>query len=564
MRADKIISVLEQLTKSSYKSVLINGEWGIGKTKYAEDFVKQRPNSCYISLFGKKDINSIMQDIYYKLIENDNMGKLKKYLMEFSEKLKDVNISFSGLSLTIPLLKDIFSSVSKELNQKDTYIIIFDDLERKHKELGIKEIFGLTNSLSNINGIKTVLIASRDNFDEETQKVFDDYNEKAIDHTYMITKYADNAPLEIMGEEEWETLKSIAEFLTFKNLRTFQKAKLFISEVIDTLGKDVFTDKFTKSDVYRMCFATVFYNVEHKGEMKLLNSEMRKSKDDLTDAGIVDYMYVYILKNSLDNTMSKSVLFHIKKWFETGEYSREDIIKDIDLINNFKYKPNNFYSSDKDIIGFISEAKNYIRELKGNEELPEICSVLSNGISWSEVLDIDFEIDKNEILSSVKRNIVNHIDIEKSIYENELSLSHFILESEKAKDIVKSINKILKFEYYNKLTEKIKDCFKNKSYDNHYLNNLWNSIVPINEQCIKDCVKQKLEDNEFFFPIPAGQITQSHWDWCLLIKNLILSIEKEWSIRELYENFQQYVEKCLNDKSDRILQHRLKTLFRDL
>ncbi|MEX3911157.1 hypothetical protein AB4672_05060 [Bacillus paralicheniformis] len=488
------------------------------------------------------------------------MEKLKKGLVGFSEKIKNVNISFSGLSLTIPLLNDIFSSVSKELNQKDTYIIIFDDLERKHEELGIKEIFGLTDSLSNINGIKTVLIASRDHFDKETRKVFDDYNEKAIDHTYLITKYADNAPLEIMGEEEWETLKSIAEFLTFENLRTFQKAKLFISEVINILDEDVYTDKFTKSDVYRMCFATVFYNIEHKGEIKLAN----KTKVNPRDQDIVNYMCNNILKNSLDNTMSKSVLLHIKKWFETGEYSKEDIIKDIDLINNFKYKPNNFYSSDEDIIGFISEVKSYIRELKGNEELPEICSVLSNGISWSEVIAIDFEIDKKEILSLVKRNIFNHIDIEKSLYENELPLSHFILESDKAKDFVKSINDTLRFEYFNKLTERIKKCFINRSYDNHYLNNLSDSIVSINEQCIKDCLKQKLEDNEFFFPIPSGQITQSHWDWCLLIKNLILRIEKEWSIKEFYEIFQQHVEKCLNDESDRILQHRLKSMFGDL
>jgi hypothetical protein len=57
MKADKIIPVLNQFKDSSYDRLLINGTWGIRKTKYVSDFKDEYLNSCYVSLFGKKDID---------------------------------------------------------------------------------------------------------------------------------------------------------------------------------------------------------------------------------------------------------------------------------------------------------------------------------------------------------------------------------------------------------------------------------------------------------------------------------------------------------------------------
>ncbi|MDI6587217.1 P-loop NTPase fold protein [Bacillus subtilis] len=559
MKANEIVEVLEKFKDSAYQKILINGEWGIGKTKYVVDFTKQSPNTCYISLFGKKDVDNIIHEIYFKLIENDQMGKIKESYKKITEKLNKINFSFSGVSLTVPLLNDVYSSMQKELSKKSTYIVIFDDLERKHDSLGIKEVFGLIDSLSNIEGIKTVLIAATEHFNDESKEVFTEYKEKAIDRSYLIEKYSDKAPQEILGELQWKTLKNTAEFLTFKNLRTFQKTKLFIDEVLSILGEEVFTEKFTREDVYRMCFATTVFNIEHNGEMRLMGD---KRPSEYSEAAVVGYMCGYILKNSLDNIMSKNVLLHIKKWFEVGEYSKQDILKEIKIINEFQEgKPNNFYSSDHEIFEYIEKTKKYLRELKGNESLGEITTIMSNGITWSEVLSYNFELETKDILSLIKPNIKNHLDIQKSVYENEISLSQFILENKKAKEVIGSVNQTIKFEYYKKLVGKIKECFTNANYDIYYLKQLADSINSINSGNIRSFLMLNLEENQFFFALPAGSITQEQWDWCIISKMLVFNIHKSWNMNKYYDNFVESVKIAAENIEDHMLHYRLKNLF---
>lgn len=561
MKANEIIDVLEKLGQSSYNRVLIEGEWGIGKTKYVEDFTKDYPNSCYISLFGQKDIKTIIQDIYFKLIANDDIGgKFKKRYTDMAGKLNKIDFSIYGFSLTIPLLGDIYKAMEKELSQKDTYIIIFDDLERKHEELGLKEIFGLSDSLSKIKGIKTVLIAATKHLAADNESIFFDYKEKAIDRTYFIEKYSDNAPVEILGEEVWETLSGLTEFFSFKNLRTFQKIKLLILEVINTLGQNVFSDKFTKEDVYRMCFATIVFNVEHNGKMILMDEKMRRYSE--SESAIVDYMCAYIMKNSLDNSMSKSVLFHIKRLYESGEFNKANILNEIDFINNFNYQPINFLSSEEEIINVIVESKKFFEELSGEETIGNIIQAITNGVEWSEILSIDINLDKEELLRKIKPNIAKHVDIEKTVFENDISLSQYTLQSKEVKEIIKLINHEIIYQYYNKLADKISDCFTSKMFgSNNYLKYLMDSITSINHEEVKENLKQKIQDNHFFFPLPKGQITQEHWDWCILCKLLMFNIYKHWGIEGYFDNFVHYVKNEADNYQDRMLDHRIKLLF---
>ncbi|MCY9257378.1 KAP family NTPase [Bacillus spizizenii] len=560
MKANEIVGVLEKLGQSSYNRVLIDGEWGIGKTKYVEDFTKLYSNSCYISLFGQKDIKSIIQEIYFKLIANDDINsKFKKGYRIVAEKLDKIDFSISGFSLSVPLLGDIYNVMEKELDQKDTYIIIFDDLERKHEQLGLKEIFGLLDSLAKIKGIKTVLIAATKQFDTKNKRVFYDYKEKAIDRTYFIERYSDNAPAEILGEEVWRTLKSLTEFVAFKNLRTFQKINLFIAEVINTLGSDVFSEKFTKKDVYRMCFATIVFNIEHNNEMVLINEEMRKYSE--SESSIVDYLCVYVLKNSLDNAMSKSVLFHIKRWYETGEYDKTNILNEIDLINNFNDKPRNFFSSEEEMVNFIIESKKFLEELTGEETISNIIQVISNGVTWSEALSVKFGLEKEEILRMIKPNIAKHVDIEKNMFENDISISQYALQNQQVKDIIHLINDAVTYEYYNKLTEKIIDNYTQGVFNNYYLHSLMESIINIKHEEIRKNLKKKIEDNHFFFPLPTGQITSEHWDWCILCKILIFNMNKHWGIEGYFDNFVRFVKNEADNFKDRMLQHRIKILF---
>ncbi|NRG35062.1 P-loop NTPase fold protein [Niallia circulans] len=566
MKANEIVTVLNHFKDSSYQRVFIDGTWGIGKTKYVLDFKKAHSDACYVSLFGKKDIESIIQDIYFQIVDSLPNGKYKKYSRKVREIFNNVNIEFHGLTISVPLIEKLHSTLYKELGKKGTYIIIFDDLERKHHDLDIKEILGLIDSLAKIESIKTVLIAATDQL-EADKETFKKYKEKAIDRTYTIEEYADEAPLEILNIEIWKVIGIIAEEFEFTNLRTFEKTSLFIKEVIEILGEEIYTDKFTRDDVYRMCFATVFFKIEHKGEMKLLDTE--KPNSDLINAfyttddnGVIEYLYNYILKNSLDNVMCKSVFHHIRKWYETGAYSIEIITNLIESINSYEEKPKNFYSSEQDILEIIDNTREFIRNLNGTESMDNIISKLNTAFAWCEVLSVDFGISIEEIIKLVGRNIPTKVDLTKSSYQNGIDLWDYHIESKEAGKVVKALNEVLKVEYFDQLVNKIRDCFFQQSYNEYlYLRLLQDSIISTGDTLIRDIVVKSISDNQFFFPIPSGRITEEHWYWCRIIKVIIRDIEKYWGIENYFDDFKSYIYELEITKQDKILKHRLKQLF---
>ncbi|MBU8915648.1 KAP family NTPase [Bacillus sp. FJAT-29953] len=566
MKANEIITVLNHFKDSSYQRILINGNWGIGKTKYVLDFKRDYTDVCYVSLFGKKDINSIIQEIYFRILETAENGKFKKHFRTFREVLSKFNFSYYGVSVSVPYIENLHKALNKELENKDTYLIIFDDLERKHEDLGIKEVLGLLDSLSKIESIKTVLIAATEQLEGESKEIFKNYREKAIDRTYTIEEYADEAPEKILGEEAWKVIRKHAGDFKFTNLRTFEKTSLFMKEVIEVLGEEAFSDKFTKDDLYRMCYATVFFMMEHHSEMRLIDTsdenKLINAYYTSDEGGVIEYLCNYILKNSLDNVMSKSVFHHIFNWYETGSFSKEKIMNLVASINSFETKPKNFYSSEEEILGVIDYSKTYFRNLDGTEQLDDIITKLSTALAWCEALSVDFGIGDEEIVNLIRENIINSIDITKGSYQNEIDLWHYHVESAEAKKVVKLMNDAIKVEYYNQLLKQINDCFNQHSYNEYsYLRQLNDSIISIKDKPIRDSIQKSLSDHQYFFPIPSGSIKEEQWNWCHLINTLIVEIARQWDMESFYNDFKGYIYNLEITKNDKMLQHRLKSLF---
>ncbi|EJR82868.1 hypothetical protein COK65_30615 [Bacillus thuringiensis] len=566
MKANEIINVLNLFKDSSYQKVLIRGNWGIGKTEYVSKFIKSYKNVCYISLFGKKDINSIIQEIYFEIVKNEKTGKIKKYWREISEKLNKFNISYHGFSLSIPLIGDLYNTLYNELGHKDAYIIIFDDLERKHDDLNVKEILGLIDNLSKIENIKTVLIAATEQLDEKSKSIFSDYQEKAIDRVYTIGEYAAEAPVNILGQSVWNTIGTLVESLEFKNLRTFEKTNLFIREVVQVLGQDIFSNKFTRNDLYRMCFAVVFFHIEHNNELKLLNekdSNFKVTKATYSnESGNIEYLCRYILKDSMDNIKSKSVFYHIKNWFETGAYSKETIIGAINFINNNEDNPINYFSSEQEILEDIEYSQKYIRSLTGNEKMIDIISILSNATMWSRDLSIDFGISIDEILTLIKGNISNHIDLEKSNYENKIDSWRFTVQNKEFKNIINPINRAIDIEYYEQLLKRINECFIDNYYNKYsYIQKLIQELPSIKDGSIRDSLVKDIKNQKFLFPIPSGKISKEQWYWCVLIEELIRNIEEVWGVEGYCNDFKTYCDNLECTKQDKMLQIRLKEIL---
>lgn len=580
MKANEILDILRNLEKLNYKKILITGAWGIGKTKYALDYInegeklsnkKHNVDYFYVSLFGKKDISNIVEDIYIQLIAN---SKIKKYIRKLRKYLSEFKFSVYGVGLSIPFMEDVFDKLNKKLERKERkYIFIFDDLERKHDNLGIKEIFGLLESLSRNKNIKIVLVAAIDQLNDEDEKIFKEYQEKVIDKTYTIEEYSDSAPVEILGKEVWNDISEIIDHLNdkkykLKNLRTFEKTNSFIKEVINTLGEKVFTDKFTKRDIYRMCFASVLFVNEHKGKKLLLDEEELKTYNDPlyevfsrqigSDVEIL-YLCRFILRDPMDS-IHQEVFYHILNWYKTGACSKNKILKSMELIDKHEKERPVYYLSEQEVIDVIKKSREYLNNLNGKEPLQEIIFNVDKIITWSKVLSINSEIDIEEFIKKVNKNISNHIDLNKSCIEN-IEVVNILFKDKEMQDIVCAIEKSIEIQYYDKLINEIKDCYTKQNYSEQtYLKQLMFSILSIKKDKIRNKIIAGLRNNCFFFPIPSGSISEAQWKWCHLIKELLEIIEQTWNVNLLKE-LKSYVYHSEIFENDKMLQKRVKDLF---
>ncbi|WP_174866594.1 P-loop NTPase fold protein [Pectobacterium polaris] len=154
-------------------AVLINGDWGAGKTYQIKQALKEE-EICYVSLFGLTTTAEIYSSIFFK------MFPLKAKTKSLAEKLKE--IEFSALGITISpgnILSDIAGAIIKE--EVDTKkIIVLDDLERTN--IPLDEILGVINKYIEHLECKLIAIVH----DTKLQEAFDSKKEKIFGHSLRI------------------------------------------------------------------------------------------------------------------------------------------------------------------------------------------------------------------------------------------------------------------------------------------------------------------------------------------------------------------------------------------
>ena len=69
MNADYVENIIRNIDKQSYKCILVDGTWGIGKSymvrKALEDM---KDRTCFISLFGMDDVQKIYHEAFFQLV----------------------------------------------------------------------------------------------------------------------------------------------------------------------------------------------------------------------------------------------------------------------------------------------------------------------------------------------------------------------------------------------------------------------------------------------------------------------------------------------------------------
>lgn len=235
---------------SNHKIIMLSGKWGSGKTffwknKIIEELNKDKkiPNH-YISLYGKKSIEEIENEIFLKIFESVDSFESREKAVKLSKNVVNLLSSFSsavnffGVNLDISKVSDKpFDKLDEILKNNKLQktveylnsgaIICFDDFERKSKDIDLNDLFGFITQLTLNFSCKVVIILNDDAFEESDKTIFSNVKEKSV------SKYLKYEPtikelFEIIFENEsYKKLDEYKELI----LQTIQKADILNARI---------------------------------------------------------------------------------------------------------------------------------------------------------------------------------------------------------------------------------------------------------------------------------------------------------------------------------------------
>lgn len=176
MTEQKIIDeILRYLHDDSYNyAVLIDGEWGSGKTYFVNNtltkIIEKQESDLetsrkvqYISLYGCKAISDVQENIAWSFAEDARKVIQDKNNFGTTGQKVSNNILLSSKKIGNAILKKFLPNmplyeIASDWLNLGSFIFVFDDLERC--DCPINEVFGFLNELVEHENTKVILIAN--------------------------------------------------------------------------------------------------------------------------------------------------------------------------------------------------------------------------------------------------------------------------------------------------------------------------------------------------------------------------------------------------------------------
>lgn len=170
-----IDEILRYLHDDSYNyAVLIDGEWGSGKTYFVNNtltkIIEKQESDLetsrkvqYISLYGCKAISDVQENIAWSFAEDARKVIQDKNNFGTTGQKVSNNILLSSKKIGNAILKKFLPNmplyeIASDWLNLGSFIFIFDDLERC--DCPINEVFGFLNELVEHENTKVILIAN--------------------------------------------------------------------------------------------------------------------------------------------------------------------------------------------------------------------------------------------------------------------------------------------------------------------------------------------------------------------------------------------------------------------
>lgn len=559
MKSQEVLEKLKKFRNVSLNNeekniILINGDWGIGKTFTYKKYLEENSlKEIYISLFNldkledidKKLISSYMINcINRNNIATKTVSKISNYFnIEAFDKLLENKVGFS--------ISDVANLLQIEnLEFGNNIVLCFDDLERVGDKVEFKSLLGKIEQLH--TKIDIIVLCNTKKLSKENQSIFDEYKEKVIDYTLtldsfdsdFLEKFINKVNLNIeskkilldifkeYGKNNLRYLiKVMKRYQEIENLcfgeEWFIKNQSLIVKGIANLELELSLGVYSKKELETLKGYEEYFSKNNKDRKKKDESELKKEVNFLNGISteivkIVELLYKYYLGNS-DLKKELNIYFNF-----VSEY--EEFYKLVDLY---------FLNTEVNLDRYINKLEELYLKLFDNLSLKDKMYGYFIYIKYKKISNSEIT-KKNKIKKKLKDFYKIKLQ-EKNIYGIDFDLG---------------VLKEYIFRENKKIFEELKlECMeeiKNETLTDDYIKTLisneeFEKIRNINTKRYQITSYEVVKD--FFETLMYKECPLSYWENDDIIFNLLSKEIKEKIINQIEENIKNETDTILKERN---------------
>lgn len=530
MKIDELNNRLEDEFPNIYNTILINGNWGIGKTHFIKkEFLKYK-NPMYLSLFGINSFEEFKIQLYMEL------NKVLGFLNKKNKDIEGMNIGLCGFSLSIPYFeKDIVNKIEKKSKKKDI-IIVIDDIERKNDNINIESVLGLIESVSKFKKVNIILIANEKEIPENDMPKYQSFKEKVIQKTYIIDEYSDTALESVINKIKLnkintrlkvslkKELKTFFKTHKIKNLRTVEKGMKFLNFIFNKIDIKNLTEA-ELYDISIMALAIVIEKIEHLYSKDIQSNE-EKNEDKLNIERLVieekGELASCIIKNYFKEQITISIKFNIINPL-LDIYEDKNINENINKIDNYYIyikesadnqnkisEENMFYLSEENQQKIINNFYiNSILKINPNLDINSWFKSFNHIYTNASRIDMQNVFKEDDVIKAMDLYLEN-LKIKEPLFYLLQKHIPFEFRSDKMKMYNQILNEKIKNKYYENYLKLVVEDVKGKKYNTENLEIIF-SIYKEKDFTKKNVIIKEIEKNNYFIPNLNNDISEESW-----------------------------------------------------
>ena len=540
MKIEEVKNLLLKTFKENknFRSILIDGKWGCGKTTVIKDCLNELNRKTirkvyYQSCYGIKDVSEL--GICFK---TNPVGRL--ILRGASPMMKYVPLVGKRIHKHLDY---ILNSGTEKIRIRRRSIFIFDDFERTHPEFSYTLLLGFFNQLL-LRKCQIICVSSLcdlANMDVKRKEDLGFFVEKTFDRIIQINEDPYEIIRDIFKKENIIISDEAIERFD-KNIRIANRTCVLIRTMLEKQKQFKYNieNDFNISQIVECGMAVI------KGIYTNISFEDKKTGEFLSTDDLDEIVY-----KRIRGLINENIYFTNEEKFKMILLAKCMAI--YETFDDFS-KLNYYYPAEKIKVesDFLHTESFYLLDDEDKEKyiLEFIEATRDNKLEfdrwYGDRLVELFQSDYGELDDDFIEFLTEKFAQENVIAFNRIKDFIYFGEIEYKKEIVKKfVDQVIERKNNNeirKISNKIDETIKQNDYS--YLNTLIldaNNYKLTNKAHILHLINEKLEENDFYFPDFSKSLDYETWHYCHNVSSYCASNNlKEKALNSLKDKYEKY------------------------